>query len=165
MWRCPYCFAEMLTRSRSGHLFEEQAGLQSAACPALGRGGQEEGGGALLRQRDLLFARDLVCFARRRALRDAVLCSVMQPSAVGQFPCFVCPCLCSPSLSLGGGGPCLSLHFLVPFWQEEHKTQQDRDSDCLHSMSLLPLAFSGAASPATEIFCALRAALCSPRYK
>ena len=62
---------------------------------------------ALLRRRDLLFARDLVCFARRRALRDAVLCSVTQPSAVSQFPCFVCPCLCSPSLSLAF--PCIFL--------------------------------------------------------
>ena len=167
MWSCPCVLRYGDADEVPVWPLEVQAGLQSAACPALGRGGQEEGGGALLRQRDLLFARDLVCFARRRALRDAVLCSVMQPSAVGQFPCFVCPCLCSPSLSLGGGGP-WSLPFLAfscSFLAGRTQTQQDRDSDCLHSMSLLPLAFSGAASPATENFCALRSALCSPRYK
>ena len=101
MWRCPYCFAEMLTRSRSGRPFEEQAGLQSAACPALGRGGQEEGGGALLRQRDLLFARDLVCFARRRALRDARRRALLRHAALrGESISLLCLSLPLLSLSL-----------------------------------------------------------------
>ena len=98
MWSCPCVLRYGDADEVPVWPLEVQAGLQSAACPALGRGGQEEGGGALLRQRDLLFARDLVCFARRRALRDAVLCSVTQPSAVSQFPCFVCPCLSLLSL-------------------------------------------------------------------
>ena len=114
----------------------------------------------------VLFARDLaglLCDARRRALlRHAKYAA---SDEVSQFPCFLFVFAFAPSLSLGGG-PCLSMPFLVPFSQGDHRrTQQDRDSDCVHSMCLLLLAFSGGASPATEKFCALRAALCSPRYK
>ena len=114
----------------------------------------------------VLFARDLaglLCDARRRALlRHAKYAA---SDEVSQFPCFLFVFAFAPSLSLGGG-PCLSMPFLVPFSQGDHRrTQQDRDSDCVHSMCLLLLAFSGAASPATEKFCPLRAAWCSPRYK
>ena len=105
----------------------------------------------------------LLCDARRRALlRHAKYAA---SDEVSQFPCFLFVFAFAPSLSLGGG-PCLSMPFLVPFSQGDHRrTQQDRDSDCVHSMCLLLLAFGGVASPATEKFCALRAALCSPRYK
>ena len=59
--------------------------------------------------------------------------------------------------------PCLFLFLSRREITED--SRKDRDSDCVHSMCLLLLAFGGVASPATEKFCALRAALCSPRYK
>ena len=59
--------------------------------------------------------------------------------------------------------PCLFLFLSRREITED--SRKDRDSDCVHSMCLLLLAFGGVASPATEKFCALRATLCSPRYK
>ena len=92
----------------------------------------------------LCFDDVVLCFARRRtscfedaicfslaiwvALRDAVLCSVTAKYAasVSQFPCFLSVFAFAPSPSLSlGGGPCLSLPFLVPFSQGDHRRQQE----------------------------------------
>ena len=89
----------------------------------------------------LCFDDIVLCFARRRtscfddaicfslaiwvALRDAVLCSVTAKYAASasQFPCVWFVFAFAPSLSLGGG-PCLSMPFLVPFSQGDHRAQQ-----------------------------------------
>ena len=72
----------------------------------------------------VLFARDLaglLCDARRRALlRHAKYAA---SDEVSQFPCFLFVFAFAPSLSLGGG-PCLSMPFLVPFSQGDHRAQQ-----------------------------------------
>ena len=74
---------------------------------------------------------DAICFSLAIwvALRDAVLCSVTRSSyaaSVGQFPCFLLVFAFAPSPSLSlGGGPCLSLPFLVPFSQGDHRRQQE----------------------------------------
>ena len=132
----------------------------------------------------------VLCFVRRRrtscfasttrsafrsrsgwfALRDVVvLCSVTAKYAASasQFPCVWFVFAFAPSLSLGGGPclslPCFSCSFLAGRSQSTAGT--GTPTACIRSMCLLLLAFSGAASPATENFCALRAAFCSPRYK
>ena len=73
----------------------------------------------------VLFARDLaglLCDARRRALlRHAKYAA---SDEVSQFPCFLFVFAFAPSLSLGGG-PCLSMPFLVPFSQGDHRRQQE----------------------------------------
>ena len=119
--------------------------------------------------RSLFFRRRTSCFASttRSAFRSrsGLLCAIRHAkyaASVSKFPCCVCPCLCSPSASLPWRRRSLAFPFAVPFSQEDHAEQ---DSDCIHSMCLLLLAFGGAASPATEKNCALRAALCSPCYK
>ena len=156
----------MLTTSRCGHLRYKQGCSQQHALHLAEEAKKKE---------EVLCFDNAICFSLAIwfALRDAVLCatpffapSCSLPRWVNFLALFVLAfALPLSPLEEEVLGPCLSLHFLVPFWQEEHKTQQDRDSDCVHSMCLLLLAFSGAASPATEFFCALRAALCSPRYK
>ena len=101
MWTCPCVLRYGDADEVPVWPLEVQAGLQSAACPALGRGGQEEGGGALLRQRDLLFARDLVCFARRRALRVARRRALLRHAALrGESISLLCLSLPLLSLSL-----------------------------------------------------------------
>ena len=63
----------------------------------------------------------LLCDARRRALlRHAKYAA---SDEVSQFPCFLFVFAFAPSLSLGGG-PCLSMPFLVPFSQGDHRAQQ-----------------------------------------
>ena len=114
----------------------------------------------------VLFARDLaglLCDARRRALlRHAKYAA---SDEVSQSPCFLFVFAFAPSLSLGGG-PCLSLPcFLAGRSQSTAGTGTPTACIRIRSMCLLLLAFSGGASPATEKFCALRAAFCSPRYK
>ena len=98
------------------------------------------------------------CFARRVLLR----CTQRTQPSVSQIACVVCPCLpfLSLSLSLGGGGPCFSFPFL------SRRKNTGPGLRLLRAFSTCLLCvFAGAASPATENFCALRAALCSPRYK
>ena len=98
----------------------------------------------------------LLCDARRRALlRHAKYAA---SDEVSQFPCFLFVFAFAPSLSLGGG-PCLSLPcFLAGRSQSTAGTGTPTACIRIRSMCLLLLAFSGAASPATEKFCALRAA-------
>ena len=64
----------------------------------------------------------LLCDARRRALlRHAKYAA---SDEVSQSPCFLFVFAFAPSLSLGGG-PCLSMPFLVPFSQGDHRRQQE----------------------------------------
>ena len=99
------------------------------------------------------------CFARRVLLR----CTQRTQPSVSQIACVVCPCL--PFLSLSLPWRRRSLLFLsFPFSQEEHRTGTPATACILLDVCLLRV-FAGAASPATENSCALRAALCSPRYK
>ena len=99
------------------------------------------------------------CFARRVLLR----CTQRTQPSVSQIACVVCPWLpfLSLSLSLGGGGPCFSF----PFLSRRKNTGPGLRLLRAFCSTCLLRVFAGAASPATENFCALRAALCSPRYK
>ena len=68
MWRCPYCFAEMLTRSRSGHLKNKQGCSQQHALHLAEEAKKKE---------EVLCFDNAICFSLAIwfALRDAVLCA------------------------------------------------------------------------------------------
>ena len=72
MWSCPYCFVEMLTRSRSGHLKSKQGCSQQHALHLAEEAKKKE---------EVLCFDNAICFSLAIwfALRDAVLCAT---------PCF-----------------------------------------------------------------------------
>ena len=163
MWRCPYCFAEMLTRSRSGHLKSKQGCSQQHALHLAEEAKKKE---------EVLCFDNAICFSLAIwfALRDAVLCatpffapSCSLPRWVNFLALFVLAfALPLSPLEEEVLGPCLSLHFLVPFWQEEHKHSRTGTPTACIRCPFFHLLFLALQAQQPKFF-ARFAPLCAPR--
>ena len=149
MWRCPYCFAEMLTRSRSGHLKNKQGCSQQHALHLAEEAKKKE---------EVLCFDNAICFSLAIwfALRDP-------PREVARYfsrRFALLLLICFP---------------LFPFLQKptskdtkQKKRLQTKKQQLLRASGLRMVVVHQKlvlASPAIEFFAALRAAFPFPCYK